>query len=259
MPLTPKLLAAAVAALLWASPAMAGAEVDTGVTSGGASVGVSTGSGGGGSSHSGGSPFTGCRDALPLEAAVASAQQATPDLPSGLGPGQHWLVCDYAGANLGIAYVAGGGVADTMAAVAQAESQLHVDPPAVHTAPPRTGTLLVGVPVWFWTDAAAPVSATATVPGLSATVTATPGKMTIDFGEGEALTCAGGGTPWTPTEHASSDCSHTFQTAGRRTAALSVEWALTWTATNGRRGSLPTLRRTTSVDLTARDAQAVTD
>ena len=155
------------------------------------------------------------------------------------------------------------GPAATSLLVAQAQARLRVAEPAVHLAPPGGGLHLAGVAVWFWTDPARPMSATASIPGLSATVTAMPGPVRLDVDHGsDAHGCTRGGTPWDPgrsgrVQH--SDCTHTFETAGRHGVDVSVDWQLAWTASNGTSGTLPTLRRTTHVDLTIREAQAVTD
>lgn len=134
--------------------------------------------------------------------------------------------------------------------------------PAIATSPPLGGTQLVGLPLWFWSQSHFPVSVTATIPGLSATLTATPGPLHIDMGDGTSFTCSGGGTPYDPNRSyrdQSTDCAGTYDRHGPYTATATVVWALSWVATNGQSGTLPSVTRQASVDLNIRQAQAVTD
>ncbi len=161
----------------------------------------------------------------------------------------------------------------TMAAIAAA--QLRIPVPAVATAPPAGGLQLAGVRVWFWATNGDTLRATASIPGLSATVTATPVDLTIDTrtdsnadtgtgtgtGTGKA-TCSGSGPPF---DAARSDrtgngaCTYVFQTRGNHTVAVTARWSMAWAASDGSTGTLPDLVRTTSLMLPVSDAQAVTD
>lgn len=154
--------------------------------------------------------------------------------------------------------------------LASARSQLQLDLPDIATSPPRGGVQLVGIPVWFWIIDDEPVTTTATIPGLSATLTATPKTthIAISGGTGDAavdnvtIECPGGGTPWEPgryDDRASSDCSHPFDWNGTFTIDATVEWDLAWTASNGQAGTLPGVPRTTTFTLTIQQGQAVTD
>ncbi len=154
--------------------------------------------------------------------------------------------------------------------VAHARSQLNIDLPDIATSPPRGGTQLVGVPVWFWVQNAEPITTTASIPGLAATLTATPANthITITGGPAQAtndhvtIDCPGPGTPWQPgryDDYAESDCSHPFDWNGTFTIDATTDWTLTWTATNGQAGTLPDVSRTTTFTLTIQEGQAVTD
>jgi predicted NUDIX family NTP pyrophosphohydrolase len=143
-----------------------------------------------------------------------------------------------------------------------ASSQLVLDLPEVATSPPRGGTQLVGVPVWFWVTNTRPASATAAVPGLSATLTAEPVATRVELGDGTTLACEGPGTAYDaarPSAGQHSSCSHAFDDAGPATVRATVEWGLRWTASDGQQGTLPTVARTTTFTLTIEEAQAVTD
>ncbi len=167
-------------------------------------------------------------------------------------------------------FLTGPPVPDVGAVVAAAQQQLVLDVPEVATSPPRGGTQLVGVPVWFWVDDAEPTATTATVPGLAATLTATPWTTHVSISGGSgpstaddvSFDCPGGGTPWVAGRHGErerSDCSHAFDWHGTHTVDVTVDWALTWTATNGQSGTLPAASRTTTFTLRIEEAQAVTD
>ena len=70
-----------------------------------------------------------------------------------------------------------------------------------------------------------------------------------------------GGVPWDrgqPGRSQHSDCTHTFQVSGSRTARASIDWTLRWTATDGQTGTLPAISRTAD-QLVVNQAQAVTD
>jgi hypothetical protein len=143
-----------------------------------------------------------------------------------------------------------------------AAAQLALAVPEVATSPPLGGTQLVGVAVWFWVAGSGAESATATVPGLSATLEAEPAGTRFELDDGTVLRCDGTGTPYDP-ERPSVDqrsaCSHAFDRAGPVRVRATVEWALRWTASDGQRGTLPNVSRTTALSLTIEEAQAVTD
>mgnify|MGYP001390779576 CR=1 FL=1 len=144
--------------------------------------------------------------------------------------------------------------------MASAQSQLVLELPDVATSPPRGGTQLVGVPVWFWVTNSAPAATTAEIPGLAVTLSAVPTSTRYRIGDA-TLTCDGAGTAYDPDRPAAgqhSDCTHTFDQNATVTVDATVDWQLTWTATNGQAGDLPTVSRTTSFTLTLEQAQAVT-
>lgn len=147
--------------------------------------------------------------------------------------------------------------------IRQARSTIRIDLPDVDTSPPPGGLQLVGVPVWFWLDNHYPVSTTASIPTLSATLTATPGDVQIDLGDGETrFTCAGGGVRYDRERShrdQQTDCAAPYLRHGTFPVTATVVWSLAWTASNGQSGTLPPVTRSTTFDLTVRQAQAVTD
>lgn len=144
----------------------------------------------------------------------------------------------------------------------QALKELPLVYPRPRTAPPRTATQVVGIRTWMWIDAAdwTAISATAAIPGLSATVTATPTSTVWDTGDGATVTCDGPGTaydPSTPDADQHSDCSHAFQHDGTYPVRVSIVWSVTWSASNGAGGNLGLFQRSTEFDVTVEQRQAV--
>ncbi len=144
----------------------------------------------------------------------------------------------------------------------QALKELPLLYPRPRTAPPRTATQVVGIRTWMWVDPGDwhPISATAAIPGLAATVTATPTRTIWDMGDGTTVTCEGPGTMYDaskPDAEQSSDCSHTFQHDGTYPVRVSIVWSVTWTATNGAGGNLGLFQRATQFDVNVEQRQAV--
>jgi hypothetical protein len=124
-----------------------------------------------------------------------------------------------------------------------------------------------------WIDNYQPAEITAGIPGLAATLTAEPATTHIaittesttrhgDPIEPIEIDCAGPGTPWDRArrgEWESSECSHPFDWNATYTIEATVEWDLSWSATNGEAGDLAPTERTSSFTLTVEEAQAVTD
>jgi hypothetical protein len=142
--------------------------------------------------------------------------------------------------------------------------------PRVGGAPPFGGQQLVGFATWLWTSNAAPLSAQASVPGLTATVRATPTTTTWTFtpdsappqAQAESITCRADAPPYDadlPDSQQHSDCTHTFTWHGTYRVTATTRWAVSWTATTGQSGALPDLQAATVLDLTVQEGQATTD
>lgn len=135
--------------------------------------------------------------------------------------------------------------------------------PDPHMSPPADFQQLVGLRTWLWLtpDGFESVSATAAIPGLSVTATATPTQVLWDMGDGsEPVVCAGPGTAYDtdlPDDQQETECSHLYQVAGSYTASAAVTWSVEWSATNGAGGTFPDVDRTTTVDLDVIERQAV--
>jgi hypothetical protein len=118
-----------------------------------------------------------------------------------------------------------------------------------------SGRQVVNVPTWLWVENWESISRTATVAGVSATVTATPVRQRWSFGlDGGTVTCAGPGVPYDaslPERVQRTDCALAFrrssagQQGGAFAVTVTVDWAVTWTSTvPGRGGGLGELSST---------------
>ena len=141
-------------------------------------------------------------------------------------------------------------------------------PPEVATSPP--GRAIVNLETWLWITDPGPVSATASIPGLSATVTATVSSTTWRFGRAAAsdtgvvtVVCEGVGAPWTPADgDRPAPCGHTFASPTDRAIGhpveVSVTWDLAWSATNGASGTLDPISSNSAVfDLPVDEIQTI--
>ncbi|MDT8916032.1 hypothetical protein [Amycolatopsis sp. PS_44_ISF1] len=147
----------------------------------------------------------------------------------------------------------------------QARSQLRLPKPVIASSP--AGTQLVRLPTWLWLDRAMwqPRSATASVPGVSVTATATPASASWSMGDGSTVTCAGPGTPFPAhgdPQAASPDCGHTYQRssagspAERFPATATVAWRITWSGA-GASGTFPDMTTNDSGSFRVAEAQAL--
>ena len=151
----------------------------------------------------------------------------------------------------------GGGPAVTGAQLArQAFSSFSVSAPAPKFSPTKS---VVGVATWLWLEGGwSSHSATASVPGLSATVTAEPTSVVWSMGDGGQTVCDGPGKPWDPNNpNATTDCSYTYPVAGHFTATVTVYFQTTWSASNGTAGQLAAITGRTTVPVTVEEIQAV--
>lgn len=161
-------------------------------------------------------------------------------------------------------------IADVDPAVlaAEAKKELPLPRPAVATSPEAGGDQLVGVPTWLWIEGGwAPASATASLPGVSVTVTAVPESVTWDMGDGSKVVCRGPGTPYDDArknDEQKTDCSHTYrrssagQPGDRYPVAATLSWRVSWSASGvPGGGSLGAVTRTTRFGLRVAEAQAL--
>jgi hypothetical protein len=133
----------------------------------------------------------------------------------------------------------------------QARDRFVLPSPIIRSSPKPEDLQLTWLPTWLWVDQSAwrPRSATASVPGLTVTVTATPVSVSWSTGDGGTVSCLGPGTPWRAgidPMQASPDCGHVYTStsAGQPhdefPVRATITWAITWLG-GGESGSLPPL------------------
>lgn len=123
---------------------------------------------------------------------------------------------------------------------------------------------LVGVENWVWASVQTPqsVTATATAGPVTATVTATSSGLTLSAPDSK-VSCRGFGTPWRPgMPEGSSSCTITFTRSsehlgGSTTVRTGVSYSASYTATDGARGSLPSVSTSGSLSLRVGEAQSL--
>jgi hypothetical protein len=146
-------------------------------------------------------------------------------------------------------------------AAAQALARLDLPSPAVATNPSTGTAQLVGLPTWLWLTDWATRQASATLDGVTSTVTAVPIRTTwTSSPEDQTLTCPGPGTPYRtdrPVDAQSTDCSILFEDAGTHHLTATVTYTVTWSATTGDNGPLDPITRTTTVAVAVDQAQAL--
>ncbi len=144
----------------------------------------------------------------------------------------------------------------------RAYRELGLAAPVIGTSPGMGVAQLVRVPTWLWVDRAlwAPRSATAAVPGLSATVTATPTNVSWSVGDGSVVVCTGAGTPFTPGASnpygPSPNCGHTYIQAQTVTVTATVSWHVSWVGGRAR-GTLPDLQSRSTARLRVIETRTV--
>lgn len=178
----------------------------------------------------------------------------------------YWLVCrDAAGEVVferPFRYQVGVNVITPQELAQRATEELAIRWPEPRTSPSIAIDQLVGIDTWMWIDPAAwqPITATAAIPGMSVSATATPRHVTWDMGDGTTVVCDGPGTPFDddrPEADQSTDCSHVYQDRGLYTASATVTWSVTWSASDGGSGSLADVTRTTQFPMRVAERQAV--
>jgi len=151
--------------------------------------------------------------------------------------------------------------------VRQAMSRLRIPRPTIAASPDLTADQVVQVPVWWWVEPGVwqPRSATAAVPGIAITVTATPKRIVWDAGDGTSTTCTGPGTPWTATYVPTADsptCGHRYVTTSRTapggdfTVRASMTWSIAW-AGGGLSGTEPDVTTTATAQVRVTELRAV--
>ena len=153
------------------------------------------------------------------------------------------------------------GIDDPAQAAANAVRRLPLHPPEVRLSPPLNARQLVGLPTWLWVAGPwRPLHASASLGGVTSTVTATPTTVTWRLDAGTTVTCHGPGTAYDPSRPAGSqhsDCTLLFEVAGTFRLTATVTYAANWTSSTGDTGGLGDLTRATAVTVRVEQAQAL--
>jgi len=134
-------------------------------------------------------------------------------------------------------------------------AKLPIKGPQIGVAPDPNGSGLVGLPVWLWTEVTpqtwGPFTASAAVPGLTVTATATATRITWNMGDGRQVVCDNPGTPYRASygNSASPDCGYRYarssrsQPGGKYTITGTTSWVVNW-AGGGQTGTIQQTRQT---------------
>lgn len=148
-----------------------------------------------------------------------------------------------------------------VAAMALGAGEIGIAPPADRG--------VVGVPVWLWVANAGasttgPLDESASAGGVTVTARAQLDRIVYNMGDGNQVTCVGGGTPFSSGQTTSPDCGHIYErsSAGRPNDAYTVTatsyWTVAWSG-GDQQGTIP-LEFSRSADVRVGELQAlVTD
>ena len=124
---------------------------------------------------------------------------------------------------------------DPAVAAREVVASMQLSSPSVGMTP-RPGpdsVILVGYNVWLWVgpEVFEPVSAVATLDGVSIGVTGRVAWVDWDMGDGNVVRCTVPGTPYVVERDglgASPDCGHVYTKQGERTVTVTAHWDLEW-------------------------------
>ena len=137
-----------------------------------------------------------------------------------------------------------------------------IDPPVPALSPVGPGVINLGM--WLAVNDPGEYSVTATVPGLSVTVTAQLAETRFDMGNGDIVTCPGAGDPIPEAAKddvaPSSVCGYTYQSRPEdRSVSITMTstWTVSWTSSQGGSGTRPAISKTSSVEYEILEIQTV--
>ena len=141
-------------------------------------------------------------------------------------------------------------VVDPVTLVYEAIGEMRLAPPLIKTAPGPGQVGLVNMPVWLWVNKTentwGPIVRSASVPGLTVTVTARVKAIDWAMGDGKTVRCEGPGTSYDESMgvNASPTCGHRYVKASRELAnckyavTATAQWEITWQSTLGDNGEI---------------------
>jgi hypothetical protein len=147
----------------------------------------------------------------------------------------------------------------------QADQELRLPTPSIELSP--SGQQLVNLPTWLSLGSGSwgAQSASAAVPGVTVTATATPQSVSWSLGDGHTVTCDGPGTSYTASENPgapSPTCGFTYRTSSAGqvgamfTATATVRWSVIW-AGAGQGGTFADLTTTSMVRVPVAESEAL--
>ncbi len=162
------------------------------------------------------------------------------------GTGYQWRCAD---GRTGYTWVPPQARVDPVVLARQAARRLALGVPAVGTSPPAGVPQVVNVRTLLWVDPSAwrPRQATASLPGVSATVVAEPELVIWEMGEGGRVVCRGPGVRYDPARPAAErrgGCGYTYRRSSaaepgeRFVVTARVRWRVTWTASGAPGGGV---------------------
>ncbi|MFC5107569.1 hypothetical protein [Kibdelosporangium philippinense] len=222
---------------------------------------------GGGPHHAGGGSGGSGSETDPFACRTVPADPPSGAQPEGPG-GWFWVLCSADGKNRqGPIWISAGSAAPILSPAQVAEmarKRLRLPSPTIAASP--SGTHLVNLPTWLWlTGGWAPSSATASVPGVSVTATATPKSVSWSMGDGTTVSCRGPGTVYrtdSDPKSGSPDCGHTYHASSARQTgqafpvSATVHWTVTWSGA-GQSGTFPGMTTTSNAAFRVAEAQAL--
>ncbi len=149
----------------------------------------------------------------------------------------------------------------------EAAARLAVSPPQVELSPKAGLNQIVQLPTYMWVTNWGSDSASASVPGVTSTVTATPTKVTWNMGNGDQVVCNGPGTPFDfsrSEEGQAADCSYTYrhsstgQPGGVYQVSATMSYDVSWSAEGAPGGgALPAVTATETFPVRVVEIHAV--
>jgi hypothetical protein len=144
----------------------------------------------------------------------------------------------------------------------QALASLRLPKPVLHRSPSESNSDH-GIPytwvhlwTWYWTSPVSwrELSKTASLRGISATVTVTPAQLTWEPGDGQpSVSCAGPGRAWTEADgnavpsESNGGCGYQYRSVSDQVSpTLSIRWDVAWTSSVGPGGTLPAMTTQTT-------------
>lgn len=130
----------------------------------------------------------------------------------------------------------------SLARAAEENLRIRLLPAPIPFLSPATHSI-VHLETWLAVQPVGSVTATAEIPGMWTSVTATVISTGFDFGDGLVITCPLTGQIWHGQEpKVSAGCGHTFQAfdppGHNRVVRIWLNWAVTWASNNGESGTL---------------------